>query len=203
MLQLIYAAPFILISVLSFGLCLAIPPLRRFALPAIIAPVTFGFFSLAAWIGAALVLGLLLKIHEGPAVGMRGFVEGITFYIFPGLAASCVAVTAIRWLERRFLRSCFAREFVIHLIISLIVGGLAGIAGFAWSASWVSDRTPLLGLTVALAFAGFSVLIASILTFLTLRLAIKRKLASPHEQSTEKPAPKTYPRKHRTISSRS
>jgi hypothetical protein len=186
MLQLMYAAPFILISVLSFGICLAIPPLRRFALPAIVAPVTFGFFSLATWIGTAIVGGEILKINQGPAVGIHGLAEGIMFYILPGLVSSCAAVAAVRWFERRFLKSRFATKLVFDLIISLIVGGLGAIAGFSWSASWISDRSSLLRLAVAFAFAGLSAAITSLFTFLALRLAINRKLASPQEQAPEK-----------------
>jgi hypothetical protein len=62
-LQLLYAAPFFLIAFLAFTVCALVPSLRRFAVSALIAPLAFGFCSLAGWIAFALISGKLLKIN--------------------------------------------------------------------------------------------------------------------------------------------
>jgi hypothetical protein len=47
--QIIYAAPFVLLSVAAFFLCLAVPRLRRYALQAFVAPLAFGACSMIAF----------------------------------------------------------------------------------------------------------------------------------------------------------
>jgi len=47
--QIIYAAPFVLLSVVAFLACLAVPRLRRYALQALVAPVAFGACSIVAF----------------------------------------------------------------------------------------------------------------------------------------------------------
>jgi hypothetical protein len=118
--QIMYAAPFIFLALLGFVLCVIVAPLRRFALSALIAPVAFGICSIIGWIAFVLVAGDLLKINLGPATGIHGLIEGILFYVIPGLLGSSLAVVFIRSLEWLFLPTEQARKFALRVVISIV-----------------------------------------------------------------------------------
>jgi hypothetical protein len=147
-LQLLYAAPFVLIAFLSFTVCTLTPSLRRFALSALVAPLAFGVCSLAGWIAFALISSKLLKINLGPAIGLHGLLEGLLFYAVPGIVASYVAVAIVRRLERLFLRTESARISALRIELALVafsfgfiltLGGIERWFGWLSPDSWVRD----------------------------------------------------------------
>jgi len=60
--QIIDAAPFILLSLIAFGVFVVVPRLRRRAMSALVAPVAFGFCALAGYVSWVLICGFVLKI---------------------------------------------------------------------------------------------------------------------------------------------
>jgi hypothetical protein len=99
-LQIIYAAPFVLLSLLCFGVFLAVPRLRHFAIAALVAPVAFGFCAIAGYITWVLVCDFVLKIQLGPVEGFHGVIEVLFFFITPGVMGSWAAV----WIVGKALR---------------------------------------------------------------------------------------------------
>src|SRR4029077_13265259 len=90
--QVIYGAPFILLSLIAFVCSLAIPRLRLYAFRVLVAPVAFGFCSIVG-MGLILVIshGLGLQFANYPLVGMRGEIAGIAIYFIPGLIGAWIA----------------------------------------------------------------------------------------------------------------
>jgi hypothetical protein len=127
--QVIYAAPFILLSLVAFVLSLAIPRLRPYAFRALVAPVAFGFCSIVAMV---LILvashGLNLQFANAPLTGARGLFEGIAIYFVPGLGGVWIAVEVVRQIEIRALKTRAKREFATRTIVALIVFGPVFIA---------------------------------------------------------------------------
>lgn len=100
--QVIYAIPFVLISVVAFLVCIVVPPWRRYKLHVLVAPVAFGLCSIVA--AATIVrtsdhfnLGLFTK----PVAGARDAVPLLLIYIVPGLIGGCAAVLAVTKIARR------------------------------------------------------------------------------------------------------
>lgn len=126
--QIIYGAPFILLSLIAFVCSLAIPRLRLYAFRVLVAPVAFGFCSIVAM---ALILvishGLGLQFANYPLVGMRGVIAGIAIYFMPGLIGAWIAVEIVRQIETRVLNTQRRRDFATRTIIALIVFGPAFI----------------------------------------------------------------------------
>ena len=101
--QVIYALPFVLLSILSFLTCIAVPRLRRYRFQALVAPIAFGFCSIAA-AGAIVLtsdhfnLGLFTKEWSGP----RDAVPLLLIYFIPGLLGSWSAIVGLtRVVQRR------------------------------------------------------------------------------------------------------
>jgi biotin transporter BioY len=108
--QVIYAAPFILIALVSYLICLAVPRFRGNALQALVAPVTFGFCSIVGMVvmvllGNALSERFHFNINPGPLVGMKGILIGFLIYFVPGILGAWLAVHLINKIERRFQHS--------------------------------------------------------------------------------------------------
>jgi len=91
--QLIYAIPFVLISVFAFSLCVVVPRWRKYKVQALVAPVAFGFCSIVA---AALVVLTSDRFNLGlftrPWTGPRDVAPLLLIYIIPGLIGSWAAV---------------------------------------------------------------------------------------------------------------
>jgi hypothetical protein len=124
--QIIYAAPFVLISLIAFACFLAIPRLRRFAFRALVAPVAFGFCSIVA-MGLTLVVADGLGLWVSPLVGPTGVLLGISIYFIPGAIGAWIAVEIVRQVETRLLNTQSRREFATRTIIALIIFGPAFI----------------------------------------------------------------------------
>ena len=101
-LQLIYAAPFVLLSILSFVVCAAIPALRRHALSVLVAPVAFGVCSLLGWL-----IFVLVEVYF--RIGAVGTFKTITlaliFYVMPGVVGAWVSVRIVQVVKRKFQRA--------------------------------------------------------------------------------------------------
>jgi hypothetical protein len=180
-LQIIYAAPFVFLSIVSFAICLAVPSLRRFALPALIVRVTFGFSSIVGWVAFALIADDVLKLHLGPATGVHGVVEGLLFYLLPGVVASWIAIATVRTLELRFLRTQFAKNLVLRLVISAVAGFAGGILGLGVAVNWLPDGSLVATLAAAFAAAGLTAVLAFLLT-MTVQRRVERsqRTSSPN-----------------------
>jgi hypothetical protein len=122
--QIIYAAPFILLSFIAFACSLAIPRLRLYAFRALVAPVAFGFCAI---FGMALILSishaLNLRFANSPLVGVRGVLVGIAIYFIPGMIGAWIAVEVVRQIETRLLKTRPRRDFATITIIALIIFG--------------------------------------------------------------------------------
>jgi hypothetical protein len=127
--QIIYAAPFVFLSVLGFAICLAIPRLRRHALPALVVPVVFGGCSIVGWIAFILVSDSILKINLGATSGLPGVMEGLAFYIVPGLLGAWFATWLVRLSEQCLFASANARSLILAVAAAAVCAGIGGIAG--------------------------------------------------------------------------
>ena len=100
--QVIYAIPFVLISVFAFSVCVVVPRWRRYRLEALVAPVAFGFCSI---VGAALIIltsdHFNLGLFTRPWTGTRDAAPLFVIFIFPGLIGSWAAVLAVTKIVHR------------------------------------------------------------------------------------------------------
>jgi len=176
--QIIYAAPFILLSLVAFVLSVAIPRLRPYAFRALVAPVAFGFCSIVAMV---LILvashGLNLEFANAPLTGARGLFEGIAIYFVPGLVGAWIAVEIVRQVEVRALKTRARREFASRTIIALIVFGTVFIVctGVQFNIFSRADAWWPAFLAVSFSAAVF----ASALTYLLVRTLQQRTHAEP------------------------
>jgi hypothetical protein len=86
--QFIYAFPFVVLSLLAFLSCLAIPRLREHAVQALVAPVAFGFSSIVGMFVIVITADFLderfgFHVSPGPVVGMRGAAIAFLIYFVP------------------------------------------------------------------------------------------------------------------------
>jgi hypothetical protein len=106
--QFLYAAPFVLLSLISFVGCLAIPRLRQHALPALVAPVAFGVCSILTFVTIIVAANIItdhfhVDVSPGPLVGIKGILIGVSFYFIPGIVGAWIAVYLTNKFKRRFL----------------------------------------------------------------------------------------------------
>jgi hypothetical protein len=100
--QVIYATPFILFSMLGFLVCAAVPRWRPYKVQAMVAPVAFAFCSIVT-AGAVILaadflnLGLFTKEWSGP----RDAVALVFIYFIPGLLGSWCATVIVRKIASR------------------------------------------------------------------------------------------------------
>jgi hypothetical protein len=141
----LYATPFVLLSILSFSACAAVPNLRRFALSALVAPVVFGVSSLSGWIAFALAGDALFKESFGAMFSARlpMLIAGLLCYALPGLLGAGIAIFVVRSVEKRFLRTEYARNIALRMEITAVtfpcgfVITLVVIDGwFHWPSAW-------------------------------------------------------------------
>jgi len=88
----LYAGVFVVMSLLCFAAFMAVPRLRRHAVAALVAPVAFGGCAAVGFVSWILVCAFLLNIELRPIAGVRGFLEGLAFFVAPGVLGSAVAV---------------------------------------------------------------------------------------------------------------
>lgn len=105
--QVIYAASFILLSLVSYLICLAVPRLRRHALQALVVPVAFGFCAIVGVVALVLAGDTLTErfhfdVNPGPLVGMKGILTGFVIYFVPGILGAWLAVHLVNKIKQRF-----------------------------------------------------------------------------------------------------
>ena len=98
----VYAAPFVLLSILCFLICVAVPRWRGYRFQALVAPVAFGFCSIVAMAVIVLTsdhfnLGLFTKVPSGSLEAVALFM----IYFIPGLIGSWGAVAAVTKIVSR------------------------------------------------------------------------------------------------------
>ena len=99
--QVIYAAPFILLSVAAFLACLAVPRLRQHALQALVIPVAFGACSIIA---SGLLASVLAVLNDrfGLTQPYWGQLTVLACtYVGFGAAGAWAAVRLVRRFVRR------------------------------------------------------------------------------------------------------
>jgi hypothetical protein len=180
--QIIYAAPFILLSLVGFALSLAIPRLRPYAFRALVAPVAFGFCSIVAMV---LILvgshGLNLQFANAPLTGARGLFEGIAIYLVPGLVGAWIAVEIVRQVEVRALKTRARREFATRTIVALIVFGPVFILCTGVQFNILSRARAEAWWPAFLAVSFTAAAFASALTYFLVRTLQQRTLANRAE----------------------
>ena len=80
----IYAAPFVFLSLLAFGYCACFPKRRKYAIQAAVAPLAFGVCSIVG----LLFFSLLVAAH-----GSATKTAIMLCYVLPGLLGACGAVS--------------------------------------------------------------------------------------------------------------
>jgi hypothetical protein len=161
--QVIYAAPFILLSLFAFFVCLLVPSFRPYSFRAIVAPVVFGFCSLFGMVIGVLALHSIQKnpLFNRPLTDLQTYVMEALLYFPPGLIGAWIAVTIVKRVEERWLNTHSARAFAVRLVIALIVFPPAFLACFGlsdrgenhWALEHLSLSLPLAFLIAALAAA--------------------------------------------------
>jgi hypothetical protein len=104
--QVFYAIPFVLLSLLAFEVCVAAPRWRGFRYQALVAPVAFGFCSIAD-MGVVILTAdrLNLAIFTRPWSAGRDVVPLLLIYFIPGLLGSWCAVTAVAKITAQLTKS--------------------------------------------------------------------------------------------------
>jgi hypothetical protein len=96
--QIIYAIPFVIVSLAAFFLFLSIPRLRPYALPALAAPVAFGACSV-------LGLGLFMLAVDTSYDSLPRIVAigaPLLAYLGSGFAAAWLAIRVAQFVKHRF-----------------------------------------------------------------------------------------------------
>lgn len=100
--QIIYALPFILLSGVCFVVCLAIPRFRRCVLPASIAPVAFGFFSIVTAGAVVLIADKFGLLTEPASIDVKSVLIVSLIYFMPGMLGAWLSVLCARRVQRLF-----------------------------------------------------------------------------------------------------
>ncbi len=93
--QIIYAAPFILLSMVGAFLCFIMPKLRKYSLQVAAAPLAFGFCSITGMLAVSLLndySGLHYAVLDEPIIGARGFALMAAIYLLPGVLGAGLAI---------------------------------------------------------------------------------------------------------------
>ena len=94
--QVIYAVPFMLLSILGFLVCVAVPRWRRYKLQVLVAPVAFGFCSIVTAEAVLLTADHFnVGLFARPLSGLLGSVTLFLIYFLPGLVGGWCAVAVI------------------------------------------------------------------------------------------------------------
>ena len=99
--QFLYAAPFVLLSLIAFFGFLVVPRLRRFALSALVAPAAFGLCAIIGYVAWVLVCRFVLEIQLRPVEGAHGFFDVLFFFLAPGFFGSWAAVWTVKKIRQR------------------------------------------------------------------------------------------------------
>ena len=133
--QLIYAAPFFLLSLVGFTFCAIGKKQRRFALSALLAPVAFGVCSLAGWIVYAIISD---RLHKGGLGPNSLWLYGLAFYVLPGFIGSWLAASVTLRLEHILFRTERTRSIALQVEIAAVVFPLGFILSLSGIDNWLS-----------------------------------------------------------------
>lgn len=131
--QILYAAPFLLLSFAGFLICLGIRRWRRFAYRALAAPVSFGFCSVAGLMAVALLFERLKLTMEGE----KSRVIAVSIYLLMGLVGSWLTVVLVGRAERRLLRTQAAKDRALRIVTALVAVPIGLIVGLALAGEWL------------------------------------------------------------------
>lgn len=98
--QIIFAIPFIAVSIIAFIVYLSVPCLRRFALPALVVPVTFGACSVTGL--GIFMLAVDSHFDDLPRVIAVG--APLIAFLGSGVAGTWLAIAGLRLAKKRFIR---------------------------------------------------------------------------------------------------
>ena len=100
----LFAIPFILLSIVCFAVCIFNPSLRSYALRMAVVPVAFGFCSVVGAFAIVVLSDKTLHIAalNEPLIGFRGVVTGIVIFGIPGAAGAWLASWLLGRLKARF-----------------------------------------------------------------------------------------------------
>jgi len=100
--QILYAFPFILLSLLAFLVCVIVRRFRRYAFHALAVPVIFGGCSIIGGIASALLSEFLLGRLNRFDTDTNKIIEigiFISAYVLSGLCGAWAAVRSINWVN--------------------------------------------------------------------------------------------------------
>jgi hypothetical protein len=170
----IYAAPFILLSLIAFVCSLAIPRMRPYAFRALVAPIAFGFCSIMAMVLIlAISHGLNLQFANAPFTGLRRLFEGVVIYVFPGLVGAWIAIQVLITIENRVLKTQGKRALAIETVIALLVFCPIFIVCTSVLLNMFSSREEWW--PAFLAVSCIAALVAAALTYLLIRMFWRRR----------------------------
>jgi len=169
--QLIYAAPFILLSLALFFVCLIVPRLRPYAFRALVAPVAFGFCSI---VGMALIVLSLNSINRNPLFNRpitdaQTYILDALMYFPPGVLGAWLAVNIVRQIENHWLNTDRSRAFAVRLTVALIVFPPAFILWFGFSDRLLGNDWAISHLALSLPLAVMVAVLAAALTYRAIR----------------------------------
>jgi hypothetical protein len=160
--QLIYAAPFILLSLASFFVCLLMPRLRPYAFRALVVPVAFGFCSIVGMVLIGVSLNSINKnpLFNKPITDAQTCILAALMYFPPGLLGAWIAVHILRRIENRLLSTDGSRAFAVRSTVALIVfppsfilclGVSNRLLGSDWAISHLALSLPLAAMVAVFA----------------------------------------------------
>ena len=97
--QIIYLAPFVLLSAISGAIFLVIPRLRRYAMQAAAVPVAFSTCSIVG-MGAIVIAVNYFGALAEPLAGTRGIVAALLVYVICGAAGGWLSTSIIGRIQR-------------------------------------------------------------------------------------------------------
>jgi hypothetical protein len=130
--QVMYALPFVLLSLIAFSTFLLVPSWRKYTFIALVAPIAFGAGSIAGVVVGSMLIIIAGQHFPGGALGQSmGAFVGVSFFLCGGAAGGWLAVATVRRLEREILSSIRAKQFALRVVIGLIVFGSVSFVSMA------------------------------------------------------------------------
>ena len=156
--QLLFAAPFLLVAALAFTILAAVPPWRRWAIPIPTAVIASGP-SLFAVIGAELLIAHLLghDVNTNPGPGRQALIAAFSLAVLGGIVGGIAAGVVARFLTGILPRVLLRSAIVIAAWCSYFVLFVAlNIAASARLRLPDSIALPLVEAALALVGAWFT-----------------------------------------------
>jgi hypothetical protein len=94
--------------------------------------------------------------------------EGLAFYILPGVLGAWLAIWLVGVSERYFGKSPTARKLILESAVAVVCAGIGGLAGLALASSFLPMGSSIASLWIALAASVLSA-VAGFMTAKTLQ----------------------------------